>query len=362
MKKSNLQIAQVRDLGPQFTDNPHQMVGQDGAYSIPLNGETLWFFGDTLFGKRVPGESIWYPGGRPVGPHDMSGRGSIRRMINNCGLLIPADADAQEGLKNYRYILDDEGAVKNLIPLEPGEHPDEVRVWCMHGIALADKIYLFFIKVRMLAEGPLPVNFEILGSGMAVGRAGKWNFRRIRHHGSDLFWQKEDPQFGSAALLSRDEKWVYLYGVKKDHHFTQLSHLARVCPEQIEQREHYQFLISPAPRWGSEVREAMPLFSGPPNEQSVSWNPYLNRYLAVHSLDITGKIVARTAPQPRGPWSEPVEITHITPVREKPLAYPPLVYAAKEHPELSRKNGKIIYITYVEFEEYFPHLLEVELA
>jgi hypothetical protein len=38
-----------------------------------------------------------------------------------------------------------------------------------------------------------------------------------------------------------------------------------------------------------------------------------------------------------------------------------LVYAGKEHPCLSRENGRILYITYVEFEEYYPHLLEVSL-
>ncbi|MCB0265490.1 MAG: DUF4185 domain-containing protein, partial [Calditrichaeota bacterium] len=95
--------------------------------------------------------------------------------------------------------------------------------------------------------------------------------------------------------------------------------------------------------------------------QSVNWNEYLGCYLAVHSLNITGKIVARTAPQPWGPWSEPVEITQITPVRQTPLPYPPLVYAAKAHPSLSRENGRIIYVTYVEFEEYYPHLLEITL-
>ena len=39
----------VTDLGPQFTVNKHQMVGQDGAFSIPLNDNRLFvFFGELL--------------------------------------------------------------------------------------------------------------------------------------------------------------------------------------------------------------------------------------------------------------------------------------------------------------------------
>src|SRR4051812_15441009 len=65
-KSSGLRVAAARDLGPMFVDNPHCMVGQDGAFSIPLKpGQALWFFGDTLIGKRFPGESLWYRDGNP---------------------------------------------------------------------------------------------------------------------------------------------------------------------------------------------------------------------------------------------------------------------------------------------------------
>src|SRR5438552_11054175 len=84
-----LKVASARDLGPMFVNNPHRMIGQDGAFSIPLeSGRTLWFFGDTLIGKRIPGQSLWYRDGKPVGHADMSGKGSIDRMINNTGLIL----------------------------------------------------------------------------------------------------------------------------------------------------------------------------------------------------------------------------------------------------------------------------------
>lgn len=351
----------VRDLGPQFVDNPHEIVGHDGAYSIPLNEEALWFFGDTLIGKRVPGESLWYPNGKPVGPYDMSGKGLIKRMINNSGLIL-RDKTGKYGLRSYRYICDEKGNVRQLVPRLPDEHPDKYRIWCLHGCFLGDKVYLYYVKVKMVETGPLPVNFEVMGSGLAVGNRNDLQFERITYKGSTLFWKENEPRFGAAVLVDPIEEWVYVYGAIQDSRGVQRCYLARVRPDEIEKREKYAYLTSLKPQWSPNLGKAISIMSDMPNEMSVSFNEYLGCYLAVHSLNLTGKIVGRTAPNPWGPWTDPVVLYEVTVHREKPLPYPPLIYAGKEHPELSEKKGKVIYITYVEFEEYFPHLIEVALA
>jgi hypothetical protein len=355
-------IKSARDLGVQFTDNPHRMVGQDGAYSIPLNGETLWFFGDTLVGSRVPGESLWFPGGKSLGPGDMSGHGSIEKLYTNTGLIL-RESTGRSGLKNYRYICDEKGNLRQIIPREPDEHPDEIRVWCLHGCALGKNLYLYYITVRMLAEGPLPVNFELVGSGLAVGDSRDWNFRRIPYRGTTLWWKVDLPQFGTTVLHLKDEDRIYLYGVLKDEDEFQRCYLARVMQREAENFEKYEYLISPKPSWGTDPRKAIPIMGNIPNEMSVSWNGYLGSYLAVHSFDLSGRIVGRTAPHPWGPWSEPVVLWNvISPKLDYKISYDHLIYAGKEHPELSEQNGRVLYLTYVEFEEYFPHLVEVALA
>jgi hypothetical protein len=354
-----IKIKSTRDLGPQLINNSHQMVGQDGAYSISLGDKTLWFFGDTLIGERIPGGSVWYPNGQAVGPWDMSGKGSIRRMINNTALLTGIKT-GRNGLINFKYICEPNGELKQLILLESHEHPDQSRIWCMHGIRIDKKIYLAFIKVRMIEEGPFPVNFEIVGSGLSVGSSNDWNFRRVAHDSGDLFWKENEPQFGSAFLLDPQIDWVYLYGIKKTQAGVQQCYISRVIQENIEDRKSFQFLSDTTPSWSSDINDAIPIFNGPPNELSISFNAYLNTYLAVHSLNLTGKIVARTAPNPWGPWSDPIELWHAVPIKKQPLPYPTLIYAGKEHPSLSEEKGRVIYLTYVEFEEYFPHLIEVE--
>jgi len=294
-----IKIKSARDLGPQLTDNPHQMVGQDGAYSIPLGDKTLWFFGDTLIGERVQGESIWYPNGKAVGPWDMSGKGSIRRMINNTGLVTGINT-GRNGLIDYKYICESNGELKQLIPLENHEHPDQHRIWCMHGIQIGEKIYLAFIKVRMIEEGPFPVNFEIVGSGLSVGSSDDWSFRRIVQNSDDIIWKENEPQLGSAFLSDPQNDWIYLYGVKKNQDGVQQCYISRVHHQEIEDRKGYQFLSDSLPYWSSNLNDAIPIFNGPPNELSISFNGYLNSYLAVHSLNLTGKIVARTSPNPWG--------------------------------------------------------------
>ena len=354
-----VKVKKVRDLGLQFLDNPHRMVGQDGAFSISLNKkETLWFFGDTLIGERTPGESLWYPGGKPVGPKDMSGTGKIKKMLNNTGLIL-TDITGENGLKNFIYITDSAHNIKQLIKLLPDENPDEIRVWCLHGVCIKEKVYLFFIKVKMIEEGIMPVNFELLGSGIAVGKKGEWKFNRIIYNNSDLLWKENQPKFAAAVLKDNKDEFIYLYGVIQEN-FIQNCYLARIKKEDIEDITRYDYYCGNE-TWDKNINNSIPVFTGMPNELSVSWNKYLQCYLAVHSYDLSGNIVARTSLTPWGPWSSPEILYHVEVIRKMNLPYPVLIYAGKEHPSLSRENGKILYLTYIEFEEYYPHLIEVEL-
>jgi len=366
-----IKIAATRDLGPQFVKNPHKMVGQDGAFSIPIkNQETLWFFGDTLIGRRKPNESLWYVDGIAVGAEDMSGKGTIDKMLNNTGLILP-DQEVEKGLQNYRYILNEQATLKTLLPLLESEDHDKIRVWCQHGIYLNNKIYLSFIKVEMIPQSKileeskdgqaLPVNFDIIGSGLAVGDTEKWEFKRIFHNGTDILWKKEVPHFGSSIFPNHKEHKLYFYGVLMDENGVQKCHVARVDFNKIEDPDSYEYLASQKPGWSKNINESVSIFQEAPSEVSVSYNSFLECYLAVHSWKTSNRIVGRTAPNPWGPWSEKTDIFEIKDKFDRNIKYPRLIYAGKEHPELSKNNGKTIYVTYIEFEEYFPHLIEITL-
>jgi hypothetical protein len=354
-----LRVASARDLGPQFTDNPHRVVGQDGAYTIPLpDGTVLWYFGDTLIGERPPG-SLRDVFTRLAEAGEPQGHAPFEALPTNTGLVLPAQT-GRGGLTGFRHLTDPDGTVRQLVPPGPGDRAEWDRMWCMHGCALGHTIYLFYMHIRMLDHrgGPFEMGFEIVGTGLARGDAETWTFERLHHDGEAMWWPYPQPQFTSAVLPA--EGWLYLYGVVADGQGVQRVYLARVRPEAIEDRDQYTYFAGEAEGWSPDVAEAAPLFDGPPNELSVSFNPYLGSYLSVHSHGTEGQQVGRTAPTPWGPWSEPVTLWTVEAWPGKP--YPVAAYAGKEHPSLSEDGGRVIYFTYVEAEEYFPHLIEVTLA
>ena len=119
-----IKVKNTLDLGVLFTDNHYDVVGMDGGYSIPLNNKTLWFFGDTLIGERTKGESLWYPGGKRIGPGNMAGTGRIREMLTNSALLVPGDK-VLACMSNHAFITDHNNNLRQLIPYLPEENKDE---------------------------------------------------------------------------------------------------------------------------------------------------------------------------------------------------------------------------------------------
>jgi len=340
-----LKVASARDLGLLFTENIVKMIGQDAAYSIPINSEeTLWIFGDTF-----------------VGTFDETGRRIIEQMPNNTGLICRS-TDAAAGLTDFTYLTNESGEIRQLIPLLPDENPEVYRIWAMHGCHINNKVYLFYIRVRILPEGQWPYKFDVAGSGLAVAKYPELIFRRVEQNNSTILWQKDEPSFGVSVLPDKDEGFIYVYGsyYKDWNHYCAL---ARVPFDSLEYLPYYEYLIASEPKWSHDRTKAISIMEGMPTEMSVSFNTYLGCYLAIHSLETTGKIIGRTAPHPWGPWSDPIVLfTPKVPLRN-PLVYNgPLVYAGKEHPELAKEIGRTIYLTCVEFEEYYPRLVEVTLA
>jgi hypothetical protein len=97
-------------------------------------------------------------------------------------------------------------------------------------------------------------------------------------------------------------------------------------------------------------------FDSVPNEMSATYNPYLRRHVAFHSLHRENKIVMRTAPIVTGPWGEP----QIVYAPEK-VGDADLIYATKEHPELAADGGRVLYVTFVNSATYVPQMIEVTL-
>lgn len=335
-------VAAVRDLGIQFRDNPVNITGQDVAASIPLDAQrSLWIFGDTVEGEFAT-----------IRNHDLT------NVLSSTAAFVPQQ-DVSSGIKNFAYLTDDHGRPRQLIRFEEDEDKSRHRLWPVHGIRIDQQVYLFYHKITMDPEVDVFENFALNGMGIARGKVGEFQFERLRApDGTREFWKGDQPGFGVWADLNADG-FLYLWGS-----FWTGMFLARVRPAAIEDFGSYEYLVEcptrkqpeTKARWSREFQPTAVLFDSVPNEMSASYNSYLEEYVAIHVHNRDNKLALRTAPAPWGPWSD--EETFFMPELIKP---DDLFTAAKEHPDLRRANGKIMYVTYVNSSFYMPHMLELTL-
>jgi len=194
----------------------------------------------------------------------------------------------------------------------------------------------------------------------ARAQVGEYRFERLQApDGTKEFWKGDQPGFG-VFIEKLPDGFLYLWGS-----FWTGMFLARTRPETIEDLASYEYLVAAPTRespmtkpvWSNEFEPTAVLFDGVPNELSVSYNPYLQSHIAIHVLNRENKLAIRTAPKITGPWSEP-EIFF----RPRMQKAGDLFTAGKEHPELRREQGRVLYVTYVNSTVYVPHLLELILS
>jgi len=335
-------VRSVRYLGNQFTGNPVGVTGMDGATSTLLpTGESLWLFGDTVEG---PFDSIY--------GMDLSG------LCSNTGAIIPRQS-ASNGIRRFEFLAQSGGKrPRQLVPFIAGEDPAKHRIWAIHGVCVDDQIYVFYHRITLIKDVDVFASFQLDGMGIARSKIGEFQFQRLTApDDSTLFWKGDAPTFG--VFVERKNDCVYLWGS-----LTTGMHLARTRPQDIADLASYEYLTEAPgatrpnvkPRWSKTFAPTGVLFDSVPNEMSAAYNQYLGKYLAFHSLHREHKIVMRTAPHITGPWSDGVVV-----YRPERIKDTDLVYAAKEHPELAREKGRVLYVTFVNSTTYIPQLVELTL-
>jgi hypothetical protein len=93
--------------------------------------------------------------------------------------------------------------------------------------------------------------------------------------------------------------------------------------------------------WSAQIGDAVSVFSG--NDiLNISWNPFLQRYLAVYSAPFSQDVMMRTSPNSEGPWSGEVKVFTAMPPASGAIP----VHDAMAHPEYNGNGGSTIYVTY----------------
>ena len=337
-------IRSVRHMGsvPQVRGNGWVIVGQDGGQSIPLDGEMLFVFSDTLL-NSLPERARDGAGERERAPARLADFfGGPGVFLANSAALAQTGSllAACEALRPY---CGSDGLPRQILSPEPREQLQRLRFWPVHGALVGDRVYLYYLGVRTV-DPETPWGFRTVGTGLSVLEPRTGQCDRVWF---DDDWRLfpsvgEDSHFGVQVL--RHDGYLYVFGSERTW-VVNRARLARVPVTDVARREAYEVLTSTAPSWAP--LSPLPSCVQPcdlgacASDYSVSFNEHLGRYLMVYVDAFDRGLVLRTSEHPWGPYTEPYRVTAVPRQAESEL-----VYLGFEHPAYSEDGGRTIYVSY----------------
>jgi hypothetical protein len=298
-----VEIASVRELG--VVRNPALgNVLRDGGASGRVDGRMLWTFGDTRF---------------PFQAED--------------GLQYRSNSAAYASLETPTVLsepLDARGAPRPLLPFNAEElaynaasgRPDErYALWPTAVLPIGENGYVLYTRLKI---HPGALDHEQVSTGMAFVRQGATQGERL----PEIFTVPE-PQFHHAAV--NDTGVMHLFACSPS---TSRCRVARAPLERMTERAAYEFWTGAG--WSPDAGRAVEEVPGTTTGFSITYNSYLERFVALESKPFSGRIVLRTAQGPEGPWSEDLFVHD---------AGAP-IHATTQHVELAAEAGRRFFFSY----------------
>jgi len=329
-----VRVVGATDLGAIPT-NP-DILGRDGPVSAAFQGYSVWLYGDTF---------LQHP--------NADGRSLISDSWS-----YTTDFNAQGGIDGFQERLDASGAPQMILVETPTEYafnqahngnpcqaqPCGARWALWPSTMVADSVNGRALVFYMLIYS-LPGSFNFQGHGNSVAlwknfsqqpQRPSFNPPVVPDH-PDLMFDQNEPNFGTAALI--DEGVLYIYGCGTPSNSDDKGcRLAKVDPSNVLDRSAWTFYTGNG-NWSSQIGSAVSVIPGV-NIMSVSWNSYLQQYVAIYSQVFSQNVMIRTSPKPEGPWSaERTAFVAMQPVSGD-------VYDARAHSEYDLNGGQTILVTY----------------
>jgi hypothetical protein len=346
-----LSVVNATDLGV-FGTNP-KIVGRDGGYSGVFGGNAVWLYGDTfLTNPNAEGQNL----------------------ISDSWAWT-TDLEASSGITGFQERDDTAGAPTMILTLTAAEQafnaahagstcqqqPCGAR-WALWPAAMVadparNRALVFY---QLVSSQPGNFNFHAVGYSVATWQsfAGLPQRPVINPNAQypDLLFTENDPSFGSGALVVGDT--LYAYGCNSSE-FSLPCKLGRVALENVDDRSAWTFYAGGGV-WSSQLGDAIEVFTGN-SILNVSWNDYLQQYVAVYNSPLSVNVMMRTAPNPEGPWSR--EVMAFTALA--PAAGGSPVSDALAHPEYNLNGGQTMFVSYSHATGAFSsefHLVSVQIA
>jgi hypothetical protein len=329
---ADVTVVQSTDLGA-IGSNP-KILGRDGGYSAVFGGYAVWLYGDTFLANP---------------------NAEAQTLISD-SWSFTSDFNAQDGITGFQEREDSVGAPTMFLQLSAAEQafnaahagnpcqqqPCGARWALWPGAMVADptrnRALVFY---QLVSAQPGNFNFQTVGYSVASWQ----NFADLPQRPTinpaaehpDLLFGQNQPSFGSAALVNGDT--LYAYGCYNSN-FSVPCVVGRVGLADVTNLNAWTFYAGNG-NWSSQLSDAMWVFTAN-HILNVSWNDYLQKYVAVYNHPLSGDVVIRTAPTPEGPWSAEVMAFEAM----APASGQGPIDDAQAHPEYDVNGGQTMFVTY----------------
>lgn len=295
---------------------PASVIGRDVGISAEIAGQVTWLLGDTI-----------------LNPPACDG-GSVRSSTAG---IDPRDAI----VGNVVEPVDACGAPAELV--SPGVPPTpsgaRTAFWPEAIVPTLDGRAAVFYQ-RVLIDGLVWTTQATSVAEMAAGAT------TLDRSGETVLFGPDERSYVAGNLVAGGN--IYLYATELQPDLTTAYYLARVPQARYRDRSAYTFWDGAG--WSTDAADAARLrlggsgtdASGGLGGLTVSWNPYLGRYLMVHTQAWAQDVLLRTAARPEGPWSAPTHLDVPDSVPDAQFGN----YSAREHPHFRSADGRTIVLTY----------------
>jgi hypothetical protein len=309
-------------------DKSTWIEGRDGGQSGLVGGKSVWTYGDTVLTAPDASGSNWH--------HNSFG--------------VTDDLEASDGITALSSPADSIGAPRYLIAPtaeeqafndahagdDCAEKPCGARwaVWPGPPVFDAARNRALIPYGLVYAE---PGDFNFHGVGQSFAMWDNLDDAPVRpivdasHEHPDLVFHEGEPGWGIAPVIQGDDLFVFAC----DGGLSKPCQLARVPLDKVLDRRSFRYFDGSG--WRDRSEAAAALFDGAPI-LSISHCDHLGAWLAVYAPPFDHRIVARTAPELTGPWSDEATL-YVAPEEHAP-------YDAVHHAEYEEERGRVQYITY----------------
>jgi hypothetical protein len=295
-------------------------IGADGDFTVTLTNDlTLWLFSDTFVGK--------------VRDH----RRLNATMVNNSAAWQRGIGSSGARLEFFTGTSAD-GKPAALIRPADGKG----WFWLFDAVMTHGRLFLFLVQIERTNDNSV---FGFRQIGLWIGEVSNPLARPTQWHVEQRkipfaqFTAGERRSFGSATLTT--DGFIYIFGTRERIGPAKTMILARTPAESLVDFAVWQFRTDNG--WTTNAIQAADLCDGVASEYSVSWLPALQQFVLICSENgLSPNVIARTAPQPWGPWSKPAVVFRCPEAAWDTNFF---CYAAKAHPMLASAPNELI-VTY----------------